>query len=120
MNRHLALVLVPVAAALLVGCGQVQDAASGAASDAASKAATAVGRAAADQVRGQICSRVQDGQVSEQDRQVLSGLVGAAEQAGVPAEVTTPLRQVADAGDQAPAEAVDALKEACASTATSS
>ena len=102
-------------AALVAGCGQVQDAATGAASDAASQAASQVGKAAVDQVREQICSRVQDGQVSAQDKQVLAGLVGAAKAAGVPAEITTPLEQVAQSGDQAPAEAVEALQNACAS-----
>lgn len=106
-------------AALVAGCGQVQDAATGAASDAASQAATQVGKAAVDQVRQQICSRVQDGQVSAQDKQVLAGLVGAAKAAGVPAEITTPLEQVAQSGDQAPAEAVEALKNACASAPSS-
>lgn len=107
-------------ATLVVGCGQVQDAATGAASDAASQAASQVGKAAADQVKAQICTRVQDGQVSAQDKQVLSGLVSAAKAAGVPAEITTPLEQVAQSGDQAPAEAVDALKNACASAPSSS
>ena len=107
-------------ATLVGGCGQVQDAATGAASDAASQAASQVGKAAADQVKAQICTRVQDGQVSAQDKQVLSGLVSAAKAAGVPAEITTPLEQVAQSGDQAPAEAVDALKNACAAAPSSS
>ena len=112
--------LVALALATLVaGCGQVQDAATGAASDAASQAATQVGKAAVDQVRQQICSRVQDGQVSAQDKQVLKGLVAAAKAAGVPAEITAPLEQVAQSGDQVPAEAVEALKDACASAPSS-
>lgn len=102
------------------GCGQVQDAATGAASDAASQAASQVGKAAADQVQQQVCSRVQDGQVSAQDKQVLTGLLAAAKSAGVPAEITSPLGQVAQSGDQVPAEAVDALKNACASAPSSS
>ncbi|WLQ08132.1 hypothetical protein [Arthrobacter oryzae] len=100
------------AAALIValtGCGQVQDAAEKAVSDGASQVATA----AADQVKGQICALVEDGLVSVKDKELLVGLVGGAETAGVPAEITTPLRQIAEAGDQVPAESVTALKDAC-------
>ena len=99
--------LVPVAALLLSGCDQAQDAATSAASDAASRAAGA----AADQVRQQICSRIQDGQVSAQDQQALRDLVGAARSAGVPESVTAPLDQVAQSGDQVPAEAVGQLQQ---------
>jgi hypothetical protein len=56
---------------------------------------------------------VQDGLVSVEDKQVLGGLVTAARTAGVPAEITTPLNQIAEAGDEAPAESVQALKDAC-------
>jgi hypothetical protein len=96
---------------VLGGCGQVQDAAQQAASDAAS----GVANAAADEVKKQACSLIGDGMVSVQDKQVLGGLVSAAEAAGLPAEFTSPLRQIAQAGDQVPAESVNALKDACAS-----
>ena len=79
------------------------------ASDAASKVATA----AADEVTRQICAVIQDGLVSVEDKAVLGGLVAAAETAGVPSDITTPLGQIAEAGDQVPAESVTALKEAC-------
>ena len=114
MDRRLtAWVLIP-ATALTVGCSQVQDTAQQAAGDVASQAATRVASAAADEVRQQICSRVSDGQVSAQDKQVLAGLVAAARSAGVPSEITTPLGQVAESGDQTPQDAVDALRKACA------
>ncbi|BCW34213.1 hypothetical protein StoSoilA2_02690 [Arthrobacter sp. StoSoilA2] len=51
--------------------------------------------------------------MSVEDKQVLSGLVTAARTAGVPAEITTPLNQIAEAGDDVPADSVQALKEAC-------
>jgi hypothetical protein len=95
---------------LLAGCGAVEEAAGNAASDAASKVATA----AAEEVNRQICALVQDGLVSVEDKQALGGLVSAARTAGVPAEITTPLGQIAEAGDQVPAESVQALKDACA------
>ena len=114
MNRRLpALIGIPFLI-VVVGCGQVQDAAKGAASDAASQVATA----AADQVKRQICSPLQDGQVSAQDKQVLSGLLSAARSAGVPTQITTPLEQIAKAGDQAPTDAVTALLGACGLTPT--
>lgn len=103
-----ALSAVPLMLAL-AGCGSVQEAAETAASDAASKVATA----AADEVTRQVCAVIQDGLVSVEDKAALGGLVAAAETAGVPAEITTPLGQIADAGDQVPAESVNALKEAC-------
>jgi hypothetical protein len=108
--RFATLVAAPLLALAVGGCSQVQDAATDAASQAGSQAANA----AADEVKRQICSRVQDGQVSAQDKQVLAGLVSAAKSAGVPAEVTTPLDQIAQAGDELPAESVAALREACA------
>ncbi len=89
----------------------MEEAATSAASDAASKVATA----AADEVTKQVCAVVQDGLVSVQDKQLLGGLVSAAGAAGVPAEITTPLNQIAEAGgDEVPAESVQALKDACA------
>jgi hypothetical protein len=94
---------------LLTGCGGVEEAAANAASDAASKVASA----AAQEVNRQICAVVQDGLVSVEDRQALAGLVSAARTAGVPAEITTPLGQIAEAGDQVPADSVRALKDAC-------
>lgn len=107
-RRFAALSAVPLMLAL-GGCGSVQEAAETAAGDAASKVATA----AADQVTQQICAVVQDGLVSVEDKAALGGLVSAARTAGVPSEITTPLGQIAEAGDQVPAESVTALKEAC-------
>lgn len=96
-------------AALLAGCSQIEETAGGIASDAASQ----VAGAAADEVRSQVCSLVNDGNISAQDREILGGLVGTAETAGVPSEITDPLRDIAAAGDQVPAESVEALNEAC-------
>ncbi|WP_458780384.1 hypothetical protein [Arthrobacter sp. D3-16] len=109
MNRRLATLSAVPLLLLLAGCGAVEEAAGNAASDAASKVATA----AADEVNRQICAVVQDGLVSVEDKRVLAGLVSAARTAGVPAEITTPLGQIAEAGDQVPTESVQALKDAC-------
>lgn len=99
---------------LLVGCSQIQGAAQETASDVASQAATA----ASDEVQNQVCALVGDGQISEQDQAVLSGLLVGAEAAGVPAEFVTPLEDIAEAGDQLPADALTALNTACANAST--
>ena len=109
MNRRLAALSAVPLMLLLAGCGAVEEAAGNAASDAASKVATA----AAEEVNRQICAVVQDGLVSVEDKRALGGLVSAARTAGVPAEITTPLGQIAEAGDQVPSESVQALKDAC-------
>ena len=110
MTRRLAVLSAVPLMLLLAGCGAVEEAAGNAASDAASKVATA----AAEEVNRQICAVVQDGLVSVEDKQALGGLVSAARTAGVPAEITTPLGQIAEAGDEVPSESVQALKDACA------
>jgi hypothetical protein len=109
MKRRLAALSAVPLMLLLAGCGAVVVAAGTAASDAASKVATA----AAEEVNRQICAVVQDGLVSVEDKRALGGLVSAARTAGVPAEITTPLGQIAEAGDQVPSESVQALKDAC-------
>ena len=94
---------------LTTGCGQVQEAAEKAVSDGASRVATA----AAGEVKKQVCAVVEDGLVNIQDKEMLRGLVAGAETAGVSADIIVPLRQIAEAGDQAPAESVKALRDAC-------
>lgn len=109
MNRRLAALSAAPLLLLLAGCGAVEEAAGNAASDAASKVASA----AAEEVNRQICAVIQDGLVSVEDKQVLAGLVSAARTAGVPAEITTPLGEIAAAGDEVPADSVKALQDAC-------
>jgi hypothetical protein len=110
MKLHLAALSAASLMVMLTGCGGVQQAAESAVSDGTSKVATA----AADQVKGQVCALVEDGLVSIKDKELLGSLVAGAETSGVPSKITTPLRQIADAGDEAPAESVTALKDACA------
>lgn len=110
MNRHAAALLATPLLLLVAGCGAVEEAAGNVASDAASQVASA----AAEEVNRQICAVVQDGLVTAQDREVLGGLVSAARSAGVAEDITTPLGRIAEAGDQVPAESVQALQDACA------
>jgi hypothetical protein len=108
-SRLAALVLVP-ALLLVAGCSQAEEAVQ----NAASSAASGVANAAADQVKGQICALLEDGLVSASDKAALGGLVAGAETAGVPSEITTPLREIAEAGDAVPSESVKQLQAACA------
>jgi hypothetical protein len=110
MKRPLAALSLAVLAITLSGCGQVQQAAENAVNDGASQVASAAG----SEIKKQACSLVSDGPISVQDKQALGGLVSGAQAAGVPAEITTPLKQIADSGDQVPADALKALQDACA------
>ncbi|WP_445155698.1 hypothetical protein ACTWLI_05745 [Arthrobacter sp. Hor0625] len=110
MKRTFAAVSLAALAIALSGCGQVQQAAENAVSDGASQVASAAG----SEIKKQACSLVEDGLVSVQDKRALGGLVAGAQTAGVPAEITTPLKQIADSGDQVPADSVKALRDACA------
>ena len=107
-RTFLALSVVP-ALVLLAGCGQAQEAVQ----NAASSAASGVANAAAEQVKGQICALLEDGLVSASDKAALTGLVAGAETAGVPSEITSPLKEIAQAGDQVPSESVAELRKAC-------
>jgi hypothetical protein len=111
--RLAAIALAAVLPLSLGACSQIQDTASSAATSAASQAQSKVEQAAKDEVNRQICQRVTDGKISAQDKQALSGLVSDADSAGVPAELTAALRQVADSGGQVPVEAAAKLKKAC-------
>jgi translation elongation factor EF-Tu-like GTPase len=108
MRRYLALTLMPLAL-LAAGCSAVEDAAS----DAASQAVSDITDAAVQEVTTQICGVVEDGAISASEQQVLSGLVAAAETAGAPESMTGPLNQVAQAGDEVPAEAMRQLSATC-------
>ena len=109
MKRRLAFAAAASLIAL-TGCGQVQSAAEKAVNDGASQVAAAAG----SEVKKQACALVKDGLVSVKDKELLGGLAAGAETAGAPAEITTALRQIAESGDQVPAESVKALQDACA------
>ena len=110
MKRRLAAIAAAAFLLTLTGCGQVQGAAEKAVNDGASQVATAAG----GEVKKQACALVEDGLISVKDKELLGSLVAGAETAGAPAEITTPLRQIADSGDQVPTESVKALQDACA------
>jgi hypothetical protein len=69
-------------------------------------------------VKNKVCATIEDGRVSEQDRDILVGVLAAAEAAGLPAEFLTPLNAITGAGDQLPSESVDDLLAACGVGAT--
>jgi hypothetical protein len=100
-----AFLLAAALTVMLGGCAQVEDTAR----NAASKAATA----AAGEVKDQICALTQDGLVSVQDKELLTGLIPPARTAGVPEEVLAPADQIAKAGDSVPEDALGKLRGAC-------
>jgi hypothetical protein len=112
MKRSLAALTVIPLFVVLTACSQVEEGAQ----NVVSSAVSGVADAAADQVKGQICALVEDGLVSVQDKQVLTGLVSGAETAGVSNQITKPLKEIAAAGDQIPEESVTELKKACSPT----
>ncbi|MET1033971.1 MAG: hypothetical protein ABWX68_01865 [Arthrobacter sp.] len=103
---------LPAAAAiiLLAACGDVGQVAQDAAESAVSQVA-ATGKAELTQ---QICAPVTDGTLSAEDLTLLTGLVDAADTAGLPSDITEPLRELAAAGDQAPEDALQKLRDGCA------
>ncbi len=105
MTRRAAMTASVSLLLLLTGCGQVKGAASSAAGQAS--------QVAADQVRSQICTQVQQQQLSAQNKQLLAGLLPAAKAAGLPAQFITPLEELARAGDQPSAQSITALRQAC-------
>jgi hypothetical protein len=109
MNRRLApLFAVPILF-LTVGCSQVGDAAK----DIAGEAVSQAGSTAVAELQEQICTPLQDGQLSEQDQQVLSGLLTAADAAGMTTEFLAPLEEIAQSDGQLPGDAVAALLDEC-------
>lgn len=123
IRRYAAFSLLPLLL-VVTGCSQVEEAASNAANDAVSDvssaaegavddAASGLATAAVGEVVQRICEPLQDGTVSAEDQQFLSRTLSAAESAGVSNEITGPLKEIAEAGDQVPAESVEALKENC-------
>ena len=85
----------------------------GAASGAASSAASQAGDTARTQAIAGICATVDDGDISGADRALLTSWTLAAEQVGVPASITEPLKKIAAAGNQIQDEDVQQLKAAC-------
>ncbi|WP_342667732.1 hypothetical protein [Arthrobacter castelli] len=123
MKRYAALIVLPLAL-VVTGCSQVEEAATDAANDAVSDASSAaedavndaasdLATAAVGEVVQRICEPLQDGTVSAEDQQFLGGLVSAAESAGVSNEIIAPMEEIAQAGDNVPAESVEALQQSC-------
>jgi hypothetical protein len=101
-----------VLAVPLAGCSQAEEAARGAAESAATQAASAAGEAAKDTIRQQICRIAQDG-ISPEEATAIREAADAAERAGVPQEIVDAARAVAEAGVNAPREAVERLQQEC-------
>lgn len=100
-----ALLAISSAALLSAGCSIVEDTASNAAdqlTDAASK-----------EIVRQACAPVQDGTIDAGELRVLSSIVKSVEGGGLPEEMVQVLKELANAGDQAPASLQQKLVETC-------
>ncbi|MET1156109.1 hypothetical protein [Arthrobacter sp.] len=120
IRRYSALLMLPLVALVATGCGQIEQAASDASDQAADAASEAVSQAASDLANAavgeavkQACAPIRDGSIGAEEQQLLGGLVTGADAAGVPAEITGPMSQIAESGDQIPAEAVASMQKAC-------
>jgi Na+-transporting methylmalonyl-CoA/oxaloacetate decarboxylase gamma subunit len=111
LRRFAMTAILVILVVLVCGCSQVKGAAAGVAKSAASHAE----KAAANVVRRQICGRVQQVNVSARDKQVLAGLLPAANAAGLPPQITTVLHQIAASGNKPLGQSVKELRQACAS-----
>jgi hypothetical protein len=112
--------MLPLVALLATGCEQVEQAASDAVDQAANAASEAVSQAASDLANAavgeavkQVCAPIQDGSIGPEEQELLGGLVSAADAAGVPAEITGPMSQIAESGDQIPADTIASMQQAC-------
>jgi hypothetical protein len=112
--------MLPLVALLATGCAQVEQAASDAVDQAANSASEAVNQAASNLANAavgeavkQVCAPIQDGSIGPKEKEMLGGLVSAADAAGVPAEITGPMSQIAESGDQIPADALASMQQAC-------
>lgn len=105
-TRKTATVLAVVSLAVFTaGCSVIQDTASSAAgqlTDAASK-----------EVVRQACAPIQDGTIDAGELRVLSSIVDSVEGGGLPQELVSVLKELANVGDKAPSGLQDRLVAAC-------
>lgn len=101
--------LLLVAALALPGCSAAEEGARSLAGQATASASAAAISAVTDQ----ICTVVDDGQVSEVDVTTLDGLVDAARAAGLDSDLLTAVEDVTGADGTPPESAVAQLVEAC-------
>lgn len=124
-RRHPAAVRTAAAALFaltaLSACSQVGSGAKQAASDAAARATDQAKTKARDVAIGQVCGLttgsgpLADGKLSANEKSLVDTVAQAAQQAGVPATYTDPLRTLATKqGDAVTKQAADQLKQACA------
>lgn len=93
----------------LSGCAEVGDKASSAASSAASH----VAELAKKELITAVCSPLKDGTINASDLKVLSSMVDAVREGGLPKELVKALDDVAGAGDNVPADVQARLVTAC-------
>jgi hypothetical protein len=113
MRRAAAVCAVPtLLLALLAGCSQVEDAASGAADAAGDRAKKEASDAVSSAVRGQICALVSDGQLSDADIKSLSRVLDRAHDSGLPDELLDPAHDIVSEGEASAAK-VSEIRRNC-------
>ncbi|PQZ87744.1 hypothetical protein CQ018_17525 [Arthrobacter sp. MYb227] len=93
----------------IAGCAEVGDKASSAASSAASH----VAELAKKELITAVCAPLKDGTINASELKVLSSMVDAVREGGLPKELVNALDGVAGAGDNVPADAQARLVTAC-------
>jgi hypothetical protein len=96
----------------LAACSAAQDAANGATGAAKAKATQEASKAAVAAVKDQICRIAGDGNLSASDLATLKGLLGQAQQLGIPRDVTDPVAAALSKGS-ASADQVKAIQATC-------
>lgn len=106
------------AAALLLltasGCTSIADTASSAASSATGQLA----EGAKKELIKAVCAPIKDGRINAEDLKIVSSMVDAVREGGLPKEFIGALDEVAASGDKVPAEAQARLVAACDSALT--
>ena len=104
---------VLLSAALLLlsvsGCATIADTAS----SAASSAATQLADGAKKELVKKVCAPIKDGSINASDFKVVSSMVDAVREGGLPQEIVSALDDVAASGDKVPADVQARLVTAC-------
>ncbi|ASN38363.1 hypothetical protein CGQ24_04615 [Arthrobacter sp. 7749] len=91
------------------GCAGIADTAS----SAASSAATQLADGAKKELIKQVCAPIKDGTVNADDLKIVTSMVDAVREGGLPEEIVSALDDVAASGDKVPADVQARLITAC-------
>ena len=98
-----------VLALTTTGCAGIADTAS----SAASSAATQLADGAKKELIKQVCAPIKDGTINAEDLKIVTSMVDAVREGGLPKEIVSALDDVAASGDKVPADVQARLVAAC-------